>query len=57
LADAGTTTEGTITDAGVERLRARVGVPEPWTRKPHYYRPNVDAFRNVAEAYGDDNPL
>jgi len=51
------TTEGTITDAGVERLRARVGVPEPWTRKPHYYRPNVDAFRNVAEAYGDDNPL
>jgi acyl dehydratase len=56
LADA-TTTEGTITDAGVERLRARVGVPEPWTRKPHYYRPNVDAFRNVAEAYGDDNPL
>jgi acyl dehydratase len=62
LADAATTTatsstEGTITDAGVERLRARVGVPEPWTRKPHYYRPNVDAFRIVAEAYGDDNPL
>jgi acyl dehydratase len=56
LADA-TTTEGTITDAGVERLRARVGVPEPWTRKPHYHRPNIDAFRNVAEAYGDDNPL
>ena len=56
MADA-TTTEGTITDAGVERLRARVGVPEPWTRRPHYYRPNVDAFRNVAEAYGDDNPL
>ena len=50
-------TEGTITDAGVERLRARVGVAEPWTRKPHYSRPNVDAFRNVAEAYGDDNPL
>ncbi len=50
-------TEGTITDAGVERLRARIGVAEPWTRKPHYYRPNVDAFRNVAEAYGDDNPL
>jgi acyl dehydratase len=56
VADAATTT-GTITDEGVERLRARVGVPEPWTRRPHYYRPNVDAFRIVAESYGDDNPL
>jgi acyl dehydratase len=52
-----TTAEGAITDIGVERLRARVGIPEPWTRPPHYYRPNVDAFRNVANAYGDDNPL
>ena len=61
MADAGSisreATTGTITDEGVERLRARVGVPEPWTRTPHYYRPNVDAFRNVAESYGDDNPL
>ncbi len=55
-AGAGTTT-GTITDEAIERLRARVGVPEPWTRKPHYFRPNVDAFRIVAESYGDDNPL
>ena len=31
--------------------------PSPGPCKPHYYRPNVDAFRNVAEAYGDDNPL
>src|SRR4051812_49163538 len=52
-----TTAEGAITDIGVERLRARVGIAEPWTRPPHYYRPNVDAFRNVANAYGDDNPL
>ncbi len=50
-------TNGTITDEGVARLRARVGVPEPWTRRPHYLRPNTDAFRVVAEAYGDDNPL
>jgi acyl dehydratase len=50
-------TSGTITDEGVERLRSRVGVPEPWTRRPHYLRPNTDAFRIVAEAYGDDNPL
>ena len=51
------TTTGTITDEGIERLRARVGVAEPWTRRPHYLRPNTDAFRIVAEAYGDDNPL
>lgn len=51
------TTSGTITDEGVERLRARVGVAEPWTRRPHYLRPNTDAFRIVAESYGDDNPL
>jgi acyl dehydratase len=24
---------------------------------PHYRHPNIDAFRHVAEAYGDDNPL
>jgi acyl dehydratase len=51
------TTTGTISDDGIERLRARVGVAEPWTRRPHYLRPNTDAFRIVAEAYGDDNPL
>ena len=49
--------EPEITDDAVARLRARVGVPEPWTRRPHYLRPNTDAFRIVAEAYGDDNPL
>jgi acyl dehydratase len=48
---------GVITDEGVERLRARIGVPEPHPLPPHYRRPNVDAFRNVAVAYGDDNPL
>jgi acyl dehydratase len=51
------TTTGTISDEAIARLRARIGVPEPWTRRPHYYRPNTDAFRIVAEAYGDDNPL
>jgi acyl dehydratase len=51
------TTTGTITDEAIARLRARIGVPEPWTRRPHYYRPNTDTFRIVAEAYGDDNPL
>jgi acyl dehydratase len=46
-----------ITDAGVERLRARIGIARPHTQPPHYRYPNEDTFRNVAEAYGDDNPL
>jgi hypothetical protein len=48
---------GEITDEGVARLRARIGVAEPHPQPPNYARPNVDAFRNVAVAYGDDNPL
>jgi acyl dehydratase len=48
---------GVITDEAVARLRARVGVPEPHPLRPHYLRPNTDAFRHVAIAYGDDNPL
>jgi acyl dehydratase len=56
-ADAADRPWGVITDAGIERLRARIGVAEPWTQPPHYFSPGVDAFRHVAEAYGDDNPL
>jgi acyl dehydratase len=48
---------GTITDEGLARLRARIGVPEPHPQPPHYQRPDTDAFRHVAIAYGDDNPL
>src|SRR5207253_10600256 len=48
---------GTITDDAIARLRARVSVPEPHPMPPHYLRPGVDAFRHVAIAYGDDNPL
>ena len=48
---------GAITDEAVERLRARIGVPEPHPRPPHYTQPTTDVFRHVAEAYGDDNPL
>jgi acyl dehydratase len=48
---------GRITDEGIARLRARIGVPEPHTAPPHYRRAGTDAFRNVAMAYGDDNPL
>jgi len=46
-----------ITDEGIARLRARIGVPEPHPQPPHYECPNEDAFRHVANAYGDDNPL
>jgi acyl dehydratase len=46
-----------ITDEGVQRLRARIGAPQPHPQSPHYRCPNEDAFRQAAEAYGDDNPL
>ena len=46
-----------ITDEGVARLRARIGVAHPHPQPPHYRFPNEDAFRHVALAYGDDNPL
>ena len=48
---------GRITDEGIAHLRARIGIPEPHPVPPHYFSPNEDAFRHVAEAYGDDNPL
>ena len=48
---------GRITEDGLARLRARIGIPEPNPQPPHYRCPGVDAFRHVAEAYGDDNPL
>lgn len=48
---------GRITDEGVARLRARIGIPEPHPQPPYYTLPTVDTFRNVAHAYGDDNPL
>ena len=48
---------GQITDEGVARLRATIGIAQPHPQPPHYLRPNEDAFRIVAECYGDDNPL
>jgi acyl dehydratase len=48
---------GTITDEGIARLRARIGVAEPHPAAPHYRCVNDDAFRIVANCYGDDNPL
>jgi acyl dehydratase len=48
---------GRITDEGVARLRDRIGIPVRNPSPPHYREPGVDAFRIVAQAYGDDNPL
>jgi hypothetical protein len=48
---------GVITEEGIARLRARIGIPEPHVLPPHYRRPGIDAFRHVANCYGDDNPL
>ena len=50
-------TTGEITDEGVRRLTARIGIAEPHPVAPHYLRPGLDAFRHVATAYGDDNPM
>ncbi len=46
-----------ITDEGIAGLRARIGLVSPQPQPPHYRAPNEDAFRHVAECYGDDNPL
>jgi acyl dehydratase len=50
-------TESGITDEGIARLRARIGVPVPNPQPPHYRVMTTDVFRHVAEAYGDDNPM
>ncbi|SHN46552.1 hypothetical protein [Cryptosporangium aurantiacum] len=52
-----TRTEPRITDEAIARLRRRIGIPVPNPAPPHYREPGVDAFRIVAQAYGDDNPL
>lgn len=46
-----------ITEAGLERLRQRIGVAYPHPQPPRYLAPGTDAFRHVAESCGDDNPL
>jgi acyl dehydratase len=50
-------TYGQITDQAVGQLRARIGIPVHNPAPPHYREPGLDAFRIVAQAFGDDNPL
>ena len=54
---AATDTRGLITDDAVARLRSRIGIAVRNPAPPHYREPGIDAFRIVAQAYGDDNPL
>jgi len=50
-------TDAAITEEGIARLRARIGVAQPHPQPPWYRSPGPDAFRHVSEACGDDNPL
>jgi len=54
-----TTDFGKITDAGIKRLRARIGVEVPKDSQLHTFNEyaTVDTIRHFANAYGDDNPL
>jgi acyl dehydratase len=49
--------QATISDAAIDHLRRRIGIPVPHQLPPHYRDITADVFRHVAEAYGDDNPL
>lgn len=48
---------GRITPEGIERMRARIGVPIPGRAVNPNRVASVDHFRRFAEGYGDDNPL
>ncbi|MGM7698944.1 hypothetical protein [Microbacterium sp. A84] len=50
-------TTAKITDEGIEKLRSRIGMAQRHPVPPHYLSPGTDAFRIVANSYGDDNPL
>ena len=51
--------KGEITDEGIAAPVARSGRAgrKLYPLPPHYTLPTIDTFRNVAVAYGDDNPL
>lgn len=51
------TTYGILTDAGIERLRKRIGLQYKMPTSPHNYEVTWDGTRHFAFGYGDDNPL
>jgi acyl dehydratase len=52
-----TSAYGVLTDAGVDRLRAQLGIQYDDPTPPHNYEGHMDAFRHMANGYGDGNPL
>ncbi|MDP3135524.1 MAG: MaoC family dehydratase N-terminal domain-containing protein [Burkholderiaceae bacterium] len=50
-------TYGILTDAGIERLKQRIGVQYKKPEPPHNYEVTWDGSRHFAFGYGDDNPL
>jgi acyl dehydratase len=46
-----------ITDAAVERLRRRIGIPIRWGGLPRNTYSSLDSIREFTIGYGDDNPL
>ncbi len=49
-------TAGKITDDGIQRMRARIGVEIPQLAPFNEYA-TIDSIRQYARGYGDDNPL
>lgn len=50
-------TYGVLTDAGIARLRERIGIQYNKPTLPHNYEVTWDGTRHFAYGYGDDNPL
>jgi acyl dehydratase len=48
---------GVLTDAGIDRLRQRVGIQVRKPTPPHNYEVTWDGTRHFANGYGDNNPL
>jgi len=48
---------GVLTDAGIERLKKKIGIPQPKPTQPHNVEVTRDGTRHFASGYGDDNPL
>ncbi len=50
-------TYGMLSDTGVDRLRQQLGIQYDDATPPHNYEGHMDAFRHMANGYGDGNRL
>lgn len=48
---------GVLTEAALDRSRARLGIPLVQPNPPHNYEVTRDSVRHFAQGYGDDNPV